>query len=295
MNKYLITTSTTADLNKDYFDSLNVPYISFHFEIGGKEYKDDLGVTISSEKFYKMIKEGADTKTSQVNASEYIEFFSKYLEEGYDVLHIELSSGISGSFNSALIAKEELSKKYPNNKLIIVDSLAASSGLGLLVDTCKTMKDCGATIDEVYSFLENNKLNLHHWFFSTDLEHYKKGGRISSTALFFSNLLSIFPLLNVSNIGKLEVRKKIHGKKSLYKEIVKKMEVSAVDGLNYSKKCFLCHSDSLEDAKIVAKMIEDKFENLDGKVLINNIGTTIGSHTGCGTVAIFFYGEERKD
>ncbi len=293
MKDYLITCSSTVDLPKEYLEQRNIPYVQFHFEIDGKEYKDDLGVTVTYEEFYQKIKEGANTKTSQVNVKEYVEFFTPLLEEGYDILHVELSSGISGSSNSANIAKNELESKYPDRKIMVVDSLGASSGFGLLVDTLKTMKDNGATMEEVYEWAENNKLNVHHWFFSTSLEHYKKGGRISSTAFFFGSLLNIFPLLNVSNDGRLIVRQKVHGKKKLFKEMLSKMEENAIDGLNYSGKCFMCHSDSLEDAKTMASLIEAKFPKLNGKVMINNIGTTIGSHTGCGTVAIFFYGKKR--
>ena len=293
MKEYLITTSTPADMEKGYFLEREIPYICFHYEIDGKEYLDDLGDSMSNEEFYKRIKKGADTKTSQVNVSEYLDFFGKYLEKGYDILHVELSSGISGSYNSALLAKKELDKKYPNNKLLIVDSLCASSGLGLFVDSLKTMKDSGSSIEEVYEWAENNKLTVHHWFFSTNLEHFKKGGRISNIAFVFSNLLSIYPLLNVSNEGKLVARKKIHGKKNLFKEMVNKMVENAT--IDYSKKCYICQSDSLEDASLLAKMIEEKFPKLNGKVLITNIGTTIGSHTGCGTVAVFFYGKERTN
>ena len=295
MKEYLITTSSTVDISRKFLEEKNIPFVKFHFEIDGKEYFDDIWQSMSYDEFYKKIKNGSSTKTSQVNVNEYIEFFTPYLEKGLDILHIELSSGISGSYNSLRVAKDELMKKYPNSKLLIIDSLAASSGFGLLVDTMVEMKENGSTIEEVRDWVEENKLSMHHWFFSTNLEHYFKGGRISKTAFIVGNLLSIFPILNVSNEGKLVVRKKVHGKKNLFKEMLKKMEENALDGLDYSGKCFMCQSFIEEDSKLLAKMIEDKFPKLRGKVVINNIGTTIGSHTGCGTVAVFFYGKKRVD
>ena len=225
---------------------------------------------------------------------EYKEFFEPILKEGKDIIHIELSSGISGSFNSARNAANELNKKY-NHKVVVIDSLAASSGLGLLLDTAVEMKKEGKTFQEVINFLEDNKLNLHHWFFSTNLERYFKGGRISRASFVLGSLLNIYPLLNVSNEGKLVVRKKLHGMKSVRKEVMNCILSNIENGLDYDKKIFICHSDFLEEATNLANTIENTYPKMKGKVLINNIGTTIGSHTGIGTIAVFFYGKKREN
>ncbi|WP_406242616.1 DegV family protein [Tissierella carlieri] len=210
-------------------------------------------------------------------------------------MHISLSTGLSGAYNSACMAKEELLSRYPEQKIMIVDSLGASSGYGLLTDLAADMRDRGSSIEEVYEWLEGNKLNVHHWFFSTDLTHYKRGGRISATSAVVGNLLNICPLLNMSYDGKLISREKIRGKKHVIAEIVKKMKKHAENGIEYSGKCFISNSACYDDARMVADLIEEKFPNLKGKVMINSVGTVIGSHTGPGTVALFFLGDKRID
>ena len=294
MRDYIITSSSTADLDKKFFEENNIKFAKFHYEVDRVEYLDDLGQSLSPEEFYSKIKKGADTRTSLVNELEYKEFFEPILKEGKDIIHIELSSGISGSFNSARNAANELNKKY-NHKVVVIDSLAASSGLGLLLDTAVEMKKEGKTFQEVINFLEDNKLNLHHWFFSTNLERYFKGGRISRASFVLGSLLNIYPLLNVSNEGKLVVRKKLHGMKSVRKEVMNCILSNIENGLDYDKKIFICHSDFLEEATNLANTIENTYPKMKGKVLINNIGTTIGSHTGIGTIAVFFYGKKREN
>ena len=193
-----------------------------------------------------------------------------------------------------MIAKSMLEEKYPDRKLYIVDSLNASSGFGLLVDKLADLRDGGKSIDEVYTWVEENKLNAHAWFFSTDLTFFVKGGRISKTSGFVGGILNICPLLNVDNEGKLIPRQKIRTKKKVMEAIVEQMELHAQDGTDYSGKCYISHSACLEDAKAVAEKIESRFPKLNGKVEINDVGTTIGSHTGPGTVALFFWGGNRE-
>lgn len=294
MGNYILSCCSTADLTKEHFTERDINYICFHYELNGKQYTDDLGLTMSSEDFYKAMQEGGDTKTSQVNASEYEEYFENFLKEGKDILHVSLSSGISGSCNSANIAKEMLEERYPDRKIYIVDSLAASSGFGLLMDKMADLRDTGMGIDELYSWANENKRKLHHWFFSTDLTFFIKGGRVTKTAGFVGTVLNICPLLNVDGVGKLIPRKKIRTKKKVIEAIVKQMEENAQDGYDYNGKCYISNSACYEDAKAVADMVESRFPKLNGKVEIYNIGTTIGSHTGPGTVALFFWGSERE-
>lgn len=295
MSEFILSCCSTADMPLEFFQTRNVQLICFHFTMDGTEYADDLGQSIPFDEFYQRIADGAEPTTSQVNVQQYIEFFESFLKEGKDILHIVFSSGLSGSYNSACIARDTLSEQYPDNKIYLVDSLAASSGYGLLVDTAANMRDSGKTAEEIVAWLEENKLNLHHWFFSTDLTSYIRGGRVSPVAGFFGTMLKICPLLNVNDEGKLIPRTKCRGKAKAIDEIVAQMVAHAEGGLEYSGKCFISNSACLADAEAVASRVEETFKNLNGKVMINNIGTVIGSHTGPGTVALFFYGDKRGE
>ena len=294
MSDYILSCCSTADLTEEHFKAKDIHYICFHYELDGKQYSDDLGKSMSFEAFYQAMVDGAETKTSQVNVEEYTRYFETFLKEGKDVLHVCLSSGISGSINSAMIAKSELAEKYPDRKICVIDSLAASSGFGLLMDKMAELKAQGMGLEDLQKWAEENKQKVHHWFFTSDLTFFVKGGRVSKVSGFVGTVLNICPLLNVSSDGKLIPRQKIRTKKKVITAIVDKMAEHAVDGLNYSGKCYISQSACYEDAKAVADLVEERFPNLDGKVLINNIGTTIGSHTGPGTVALFFWGDERE-
>ena len=292
---YVLSCCSTADLSEEHFRRRDIQYICFHFEMNGKQYPDDLGKSISFQDFYTAMSGGAETKTSQVNADEFINYFTPFLEEGKDILHLTLSSGISGVYNSAMIAKETLEEQYPDRKIYVLDSLGASSGYGLLMDELAEKKAGGMDIDSLFSLAEKKRLNVHHWFFSTDLTFYIRGGRISKTSGMIGTLLNICPLLNMDNLGRLVPRYKIRTKKKVIRTIVDKMEEHAEGGREYSGKCYISQSACIDDAREVARLVEERFPKLNGRVEINDIGTTIGSHTGPGTVALFFWGDERKD
>ena len=292
---YVLTCCSTADLPKEHFEKRNIPYTCFHFMMDGTEYPDDLGQTIAFDDFYKRIENGAQPTTSQVSPEQFTEFFESFLKDGKDVLHVTLSGGISGTYNSAVTAANGLAEKYPDRKIYVVDSLAASSGYGLLMDMAAARRDEGMDIDGLSAWIENNRLKIHHWFFSTDLTSYYRGGRITKTSLLFGTLFHICPLLNVSNEGKLIPRNKYPGKKKVMSEIVKRMIEHADGGREYNGKCFMCQSACYDDARRVADLVEAAFPNLAAPVMINSIGTVIGSHTGPGTVALFFVGDERKN
>ncbi len=295
MSDYILSCCSTADLSKEHFEGRNINYVCFHYKLNGVDYTDDLGESIPFETFYKRMDSGEDTQTSQVNVTEYLEYFSKFLSEGKDILHITLSSGISGTYNSAVNAAKIAKERFPERKIYIVDSLGASSGYGLLMDKLADLRDSGMDIDSLRDWAEENKLRLHHWFFSSDLKFFIKGGRISKTSGTIGTILGICPLLNMDNGGHLVPRAKIRSKKKVIQEIVDRMEENADGGLDYSEKCYICHSACEDDAKAVAKLVEERFPELCGKVLINYVGTTIGSHTGPGTVALFFWGKKRED
>lgn len=295
MSDYVLSCCSTADLSKEHFESRDIHYVCFHYSMDGVEYADDLGQSIPFDTFYAAMANGADTKTSQVSAGEYMAHFEPFLAEGKDILHVTLSSGLSGTHMSAKAAATELLKKYPDRQIRIVDSLGASSGYGLIMDTLADLRDGGMDYDTICTWIEENKLKLHHWFFSTDLTFYVKGGRISKTAGAIGGLLGICPLLNMENAGHLIPREKIRPKKKVIRRIVEMMQANAKDGADYSGKCYISQSACLDDAKAVAELVEQSFPKLNGKVEINNIGTTIGSHTGPGTVALFFWGNERTN
>ncbi len=295
MRDYVISCSSTADLTVDQMKQYGLEYICFHYELDGKPYPDDLGQTMDFKEFYSAMANGADTKTSQINVEEYSKYFRKFLEEGKDIIHVTLSTGISGTYNSAVIAKNDLEEEFPDRKIYVVDGLGASGGYGLLMITLAQMADKGLSIDELRDWVEKNKLRLHHWFFSTDLTFFVKGGRISKTSGLVGTLLNICPLMNVDFEGRLIPRMKVRTKKKVKQEILAKMIEHAENGKDYSGKCIITQAACYEDAKDVADLVEETFPKLDGKVMINYIGTTIGSHTGPGTVALFFWGDERVD
>lgn len=296
MSTFVLSCCSTADMSKKYFEKRDIHYACFHYSINGKQYKDDLGQSMPLAKFYETIKDkNTDLKTSQVNYDEFLNYFTPFLEDGKDILHVCISSGLSGAYTSAVMAKKDLEIKYPERKIYIVDSLAASAGQGLIMDTLADMRDAGKSIDEIYSWIENNKLRMHHWFYTDDLTFFIRGGRVSKVSGFIGTLFKICPVLNVDINGKLVPRLKVRTKAKCVDEVLEKMCQYAENGLDYNKKCFISNANCLEDAKLLANKINEKFKKLNGDVVITDIGTTIGSHTGTGTVALFFWGTPRKD
>ena len=190
MKDYILSCEMPADLTRDHFEKRNIPYVCFHFTMDGVEYMDDLGQSMPFDEFYARIAAGSMPTTSLVNTEQFIAFFEPFLKEGKDILHVSLSSGISGVSNSATLAAKELSEKYPERKILIVDSLGASSGYGLIMDKLADLRDEGKSIDEVYDWAMANRLRLHHWFFSTDLTYFRRSGRMSGGKLNISRVLS---------------------------------------------------------------------------------------------------------
>ena len=281
-------------MTAEHLKSLGVEFAKYHYIIDGVDYKDDLFVSSSPESFYGAIAAGALPTTSQVTPEELLELWSPILAQGHDILHIEFSSGLSGGYASALSAQEEVKKHYPARKVVVVDSLCASSGYGLLVDKAVELKAGGMGLEELAAWLEENKLRLRHWFFSTNLQHFKRGGRISGPAATIGSLLKICPVMDVNCQGKLIIRKKVTGKKKAIKEMFEQMSAQAEGGAGYDGKCFISHSDVIADARELADLIHSGFPKLNGSVEIDNIGTVIGSHTGPGTVALFFFSTTKR-
>lgn len=291
---YIISCCTTTDMTKEHYEKYNEKVIGFHYSIDGKAYTDDLGETMSMKEFYRHIRNGADTSTSQVPVGEYVDYFRKLLSTGQDVLHVTLSSGISSTFQSATTAADMVAPDFPDQKLYVVDSLCASSGSGLFVDLLAAKRDEGVGIDEVYQWAIDHRQEISHWFCSTDLTYYIKGGRVSKVSGVIGGVFQICPLLNVSPSGKLVPIAKIRTKKKVLTALVDKMVQHAQGGLDYDGLCYISNSDCYEDAAFVRDLILSRFKKLR-EVPIFDIGTTIGCHTGTGTVALFFMGDKRED
>ncbi len=295
MSDYVLSAESTADYPRSFFEERHIAWVPFHYNLDGVSYADDLYTSITPEAFFDKIKAGAQPTTSQVGVGEYVELWEPYLKEGKDVLHLTLSSGISGSYNSACIAAEQMKAAYPDRVVCVVDSLAASAGFGLLMEYLADLRDGGMSFADACAWAEARKRNLNHWFFVSDLDCLKRGGRVSATSALLANALKICPVLNVDHEGKLIPRQKIRTVKKAVAELVRMMEEHAEGGRSYAGKCCLSQSNCRAEAEAVVAGIEEKFPQLKGKIAIYNIGTVIGSHTGPGTVALFFMGDERVD
>ncbi|MBE5858831.1 MAG: DegV family protein [Butyrivibrio sp.] len=293
MSDYVLSCCSTADLTKEQFEKRDIKVVSFHFELDGKQYLDDGEYPISD--FYKAMADGAMTKTSQVNTEEYMNHFRPFLEEGKDIIHLTLSSGISGSINSANIAADTLREEFPDRKIYIIDSRAASSGYGLLMHEIADKRDEGLGIDELKDYILETRLKINHWFFTTDLTYLVRGGRVSKAAGFFGGALKICPLLHVDYAGRLIPKAKLRGKSAVIKACAKKMLECADGGASYNGRCYISQSACMEDANMLIEEVEKLIPTMKGKIQIYDIGTTIGSHTGPGTVALFFIGKERTE
>ena len=293
MPSYVLSCCSTADVTREWLDDHDIKYLYFNYYLNGEMCKDDFGATNSPAELYAKMLAGAEAKTSQISAGDYMEHFERYLAQGLDVLHVTLSTGISGTFNSACAARDQLAEKYPDRKIYVIDSLAASSGFGLLMDRLAELRDSGMGLGELAAWAEEHKTEVQHWFFSSDLTFFVRGGRISKAAGLVGGMLKICPVMDVEPDGSLAVKEKIRTKAKAVKRVVEKMEELAEGGLDYSGKCYISQSECIDDAHEVASLIEQKFTKLNGKVEIFPIGATIGVHTGPGTVALFFWGKKR--
>ena len=291
---YVLSTCTACDLAAEIIKKYDIKYLGCHYFVNGKSYTDDLGKTMSIEEFYRYIREGADTSTSQVSVGEYVDHFRELLLDGCDILHTCLSSGISNTVQSATAAAEMLKSEFPKRKIYIVDSLCASSGFGLFNVLLAQRKEAGADIDSLYEWAKEHRREVHHWFCSTDLTYYIKGGRVSKVSGILGGIFEICPLLCVSPEGKLKAISKVRTKKKVLTALVDKMEQHADDGRKYDGLCYISHSDCIEDAQFVRDLIKERFK-LVKEVSIFDIGTTIGAHTGTGTVALYFLGKSKRE
>jgi DegV family protein with EDD domain len=285
----VIIIDSASDLPELYVKENNIPLLCLNVNFKGNEYKDDLGKTLPYETFYKEVRAGEMPSTSQINIYTYAEEFKKHVSQGKAVICIVLSSGVSGSYNSACAAREMVLEELKDADITVIDSKCASLGEGLLDYYAVEMLKNGASKEEIVNWVEENKLKLNHWFTVDDLNHLKRGGRVSSTAAMIGTLLDIKPVLHVDDEGKLVPVTKVKGRKKSIRSLAEELEKRITNP--EEQMIFISHGDCLEDAKLLEKIILDKVK-VKG-VLINNIGPTVGSHAGPGTVALFFLGEKR--
>lgn len=263
--------------------------LTFHFK--GVDYQDDFGKSISYKDFYNELRKGEMSSTSQINPSTFEETFRKYVSEGYSLIYIAFSSALSGTYNSACIARDTILEENPSADISIIDSKCASLGLGLLVyNACERLK-AGESKEVVVNWVENNKLKLNHWFTVDDLHHLKRGGRVSSTSAILGTLLDIKPVLKVNKEGKLVPVTKVKGRKKSIRALADALKQRIVDPDN--QVIAISHGDCEDDARLLERLIKEEFNIKD--VIFNYVGPVIGSHSGPGTIALFFFGNDRGD
>lgn len=290
MDTYKIITDSTTDITPAMVKELDLEIVPFHFIMNGTTYENRIDEkAMKTKDFYDRLRKGEMSTTAQINSDDFIKRLTPILDKGQDVLYIAFSSGLSGTCQGAMIAKNELQEKYPDRKIYVFDSLAASMGQGLMVYLAANMKKSGSSIDEVFKWLGKNVLKLAHWFTVEDLNHLKRGGRVSAGAALVGTMLGIKPVLHVDNEGHLVSVSKVRGRKQSLDALVNKMEETAINPAEQT--VFLSHGDSLEDAKYVEQKLKERLGVK--KVYINYIGPTIGAHSGPGTIALFFVAKER--
>lgn len=287
--KVKIVTDSCCDLTYDYIKENNIEMLPLTINIENEEKKDDLAQSKGYEAFYNSILNGAMPKTSQINAYEYKEAFMRHINSGEQVLYIGFSSALSGCYNSARMAAEEIKEEHPDAVVEVIDSKCASMGQGLLIYHAVEQLKVGKSLEEVIAYLENLKLKINHWFTVSDLNYLFRGGRVSRSAATFGTLLQIKPIMHVDQEGRLTPVEKVKGRKKSLKILVEKVKQNIVNP--EEQIVFISHGNVLEEAEEVKKAILDECHVKD--VWINYVGATIGSHSGPGTIAIFFIGEKR--
>lgn len=290
---FQLSCESTVDLPYEYVVKRNMSVIFYSYVIDGVEYEDNMERSVEArKKFYNLIKGGSMPSTSQINEYKYEEYFENLLKQG-DVLHITLGTGMTPSYKNACIAAKVLKDKYPDRKLVIVDSLCSSGGYGLLVDYCADLRDEGKCIEEIKDWVENNCNKVHHQFFSTNLKYFRRSGRVSGPSAIVGSILKICPLMRLNQEGKIVAYDKVRLTKNAIKETVLTIVNNIQNGKEYDGKMFIYHSESIELAKELEKEIIEQIPNMNSRIKMLNIGNIIASHCGSGTVAVSFIGNER--
>lgn len=288
MTNYLISTSTTCDLKPEIVSKNDIRLINFCFYIGDKEYEDDLGISYPYSKFYEDIKNGILPTTSLVNLERYKEYFRSLLKEGKDVLHIAFSSKLSGSFNNAYLAAQEVNEEFTNN-IVLIDSKLASCAQGMLVELAVRNREKGLDINQNAANLEKIRDNIYVALCTSDIKHLLRGGRISKANAIIAGTLNIVPMIGINLEGALEPFKKCLGKKKAMLELVRDIDLRIDDDY---KECYVLHTEAYDEALKLKEMILKKDPNINVK--IGYIGNVIGSHLGCGALAIVYLAKEER-
>ncbi len=289
MGVFKIVTDSTADLPEEYLKEHGIGTMCLRYILDGESYGTDKKMDV--QEFYGMMRSGKLPTTSQVNPEEAKEFFLKQREENREILCLSFSSGLSGTYNSARIAAEEVMEEYPDTKIIVIDTLAASMGEGLLVHKAVGLRADGRSMQETADWIEEHKLNLVHMFTVGDLNHLYRGGRVSKTVAIVGTLAGIKPILHVDDEGHLIPLRNVRGRKKSLLALVDDMEKKMGNYRKDNDIVFISHGDCLEDADIVKNEVRKRF-GIDA-FLVNYVGPTIGAHSGPGTVALFFLGDAR--
>lgn len=289
MRDYVITTDNNSDLPEEYLKEHGIGCTYLSYSMDGKNYTH--GNFLPDHDFYEAMRGGSLPTTAQSNPESSRKMMEPFLKEGKDILHIAFSSALSGTCNSARIAAQELMEDYPDRKVMVIDSLSASLGQGLLVYFAQKKKEAGEDMDTVAKWVEENALHVVHMFTVDDLFHLCRGGRLSKTAAVVGSVLNIKPVLHVNNEGKLIPLNKVRGRKKAIMELVKAMDEKVKDCKLASDIVFISHGDCEEDAKFLAEKVEERYRVKT--MIINYVGATIGAHSGPGTLALFFMGNER--
>ena len=286
MAQFLLSCESTVDVPFAYMHSRGIPVIFYSYIIDEQPYPDDM------PRFYAFLDAGKLPSTSQINQFAYYDYFKELLEQGGDVLHIAFGSGMTQSVNQAYEAAEQLRAEFPGQRLEVIDSLCSSSGYGLLVDGAADLRDADKSMDETIDWVMAWRKRVHHQFYSTDLQYFRRGGRVSGPAATVGSILGICPIMRLDDRGRIIAYDKARGKKAAVRTTVDMMAAHAVGGTDYSGKCWICHSNCLEQAEITRDAVRARFPHVQ-EIRIFDIGTIIASHAGPGTVAVFFFGDER--
>ena len=289
MNNYVITTDNNSDLPEEYYKEHGIGCVYLSYSMDGVNYTHENFLPV--HEFYEGMRKGSLPTTAQVNPADARALMEPYLKEGMDILHIAFSSGLSGTYNSTRIAAEELREEYPNRTIVVIDSLAASLGQGLLVHYAQKMKEEGSDLQTVAEWVESHKKNIAHAFTVDDLNHLYRGGRVSRTTAFVGSMLNIKPVMHVDNEGKLVPVGKIRGRKKSILELARIMDEKIGSYRDSCDTIFISHGDCEEEAHFLEEKIKEKY-NIK-TVIINYVGATIGAHSGPGTMALFFLADER--
>lgn len=290
---FILSCESTVDMPFSYIDGRGIPVLFYSYTVDGTVYQDDMGRDPQAlPHFYSLLDQGKLPTTSQLGQLEYEEFFDRLLEQG-DVLHIAFGTGMTNSYDNAVVAAEAVRARHPGRKLTVIDSLCSSSGYGMLVDYSADMRDAGKPLDEVAQWALDNRRLVHHQFYSTDLKYYRRSGRMSGAAAALGSVLNICPIMRLDADGRIKAYDKVRGERSAIARTLKVMEAHAEDGLGYAGKCFICHSNCLDQAETLKAEVEDAFPHIEGGVRIFDIGTIIASHCGPHTLAVFYMGDER--